>query len=124
MSRCCERPSGQHDNFAHYPQLLAGAGMATGLSKFAGSRVRQRGSSPKLLVANMALTAATDGRPFREALEDRDWWGRLAESAIGAHRVNSAAGTGIEVSWWRERNGATPSRVWRRSAAPSAERVR
>jgi len=31
-------------------------------------------------------------------------WGRLVESAVGAHLLNTAQGTPIEVTYWRERN--------------------
>jgi predicted AAA+ superfamily ATPase len=84
--------------------LLAGAGLVTGLDKFSGSTIRQRGSSPKLQVLNTALASAESGLTFDEAREDRDLWGRLTESAVGAHLANAAA-TGIcEVSYWRDRN--------------------
>lgn len=36
--------------------------------------------------------------------QDAAFWGRLVESAVGAHLVNTAASTEIEVSYWRERN--------------------
>jgi hypothetical protein len=38
-----------------------------GLQKFAGAHVRQRGSSPKLLVRNTALMSAFLGMPQTEA---------------------------------------------------------
>ena len=33
-----------------------------------------------------------------------DYWGRLVESAVGAHLFNSSFGTNISVTYWRERN--------------------
>ena len=33
-----------------------------------------------------------------------DFWGRLVESAEGAHILNSTTGTNIEVFYWREGN--------------------
>ncbi len=44
--------AGNTVTLAHYLELLASAGLITGLQKFAGARIRQRGSSPKLLVRN------------------------------------------------------------------------
>jgi uncharacterized protein len=41
---------------------------------------------------------------FEETRRKPDLWGRLVESAVGAHLLNSALGTPIEVSYWRERN--------------------
>ena len=95
--------AGNTTTLAHYLELLAGAGMLAGLQKFSGARVRQRGSSPKLLVLNTALMSSSLGRSFREVRVDGDSWGRLVESAVGAHLVNTAEGTGVEVFYWRER---------------------
>lgn len=94
--------AGNTTTIAHYLELLAGAGLVTGLRKYAGEVVRQRGSSPKLLVLNTALTTSRAGRSSAEIRRDPEAWGRLVESAVGAHLVNTAAEAGIEVSWWRD----------------------
>ena len=65
--------------------------------------VRERSSSPKLQVLNAALISAQSRLTFDEARKDREFWGRLVESAVGAHLINSATGTGIELFYWRER---------------------
>ena len=96
--------AGNTTTLAHYLDLLAGAGMLTGLAKFSGQRVRQRGSSPKLLVLNTALMTAPAPLDLEAARRDREFWGRLVESAVGAHLINSAVGTRVELSYWRERN--------------------
>jgi predicted AAA+ superfamily ATPase len=88
---------------AQYLELLSGAGLITGLQKFSGARVRQRGSSPKVLVLNTALMTIHSGRSFRDALDDREYWGRLVESAVGAHLVNGLAGTRAGIYYWRDR---------------------
>jgi len=95
--------AGNTTTLAHYLDLLAAAGMLTGLSKYAGQTVRSRGSSPKLQVMNTALMAAQSGLTFNEARTDRDFWGRLVESAVGAHLANAAAEGICEVFYWRER---------------------
>ncbi len=95
---------GNTTTLAHYLELLAGAGMLTGLAKFSGQRARQRGSSPKLQVLNTALLTAPAPLDLEGARRDREFWGRLVESAVGAHLVNSAAGTTVEVFYWRDRN--------------------
>lgn len=94
--------AGNTTTLAHYLELLSGAGLIAGLQKFSGARVRQRGSSPKLLVLNTALITAHAGRSLKDAREDREFWGRLVESAVGAHLVNSLAGTGAAVYYWRD----------------------
>ncbi len=94
---------GNTTTLAHYLDLLTAAGMVTGLQKFSGSVVRRRGSSPKLQVLNTALMTAGGGLSFSEAQRDPGFWGRLVETAVGAHFVNASAGSGIEVFYWRER---------------------
>lgn len=96
--------TGNATTLAHYLELLAGAGMLTGLQKFAGQEVRQRGSSPKLQVLNTALMSAQSGRTLKEARNDSEYWGRLVESAAGAHLANAAAAGVCEVFYWRDRN--------------------
>ena len=92
--------AGNTTTLAHYLELLGGAGMVTGLQKFSGAQVRQRGSSPKLLVLNTALMTAISGFSFGAAREDTEFWGRLVESAVGAHLANAQ----IEVFYWRDRS--------------------
>lgn len=96
--------AGNATTLAHYLDLLAGVGMVCGLQKFAGEAVRQRGSSPKLQVFNTALMTAQSGLSLKEAKSDREYWGHLVESAVGAHLVNAAALGECEVFYWRERN--------------------
>jgi hypothetical protein len=96
--------AGTTTTLAHYLRLLGSAGMLTGLQKFTGARRRHGGSIPKLLVLNTALMTAPSGLRWEEAREDREFWGRLVETAVGAHLVNTSLGTGATVSYWRERN--------------------
>jgi len=67
---------GNTATLAHYLELLEGAGMIRGLQKYSGSRVRQRGSSPKLLALNTALVSAMPGLTFADARRDPGVWGR------------------------------------------------
>lgn len=96
--------AGNSTTLAHYLDLLAGAGMVTGLAKYAGDVARQRGSSPKLQVLNTALLTAQSGLTLREARGDDEFWGRLVESAVGAHLANAAASGDCALHYWRERN--------------------
>jgi predicted AAA+ superfamily ATPase len=96
--------AGNTTTLAHYLDLLNGAGLIAGLSKFSGKRVRQRGSSPKLQVLNNALMSAPLNLTLETPKQDRDLWGRLVESAVGANLVNSSRGKNIEVFYWLERN--------------------
>lgn len=94
--------AGNTTTLAHYLMLLSGAGFLAGLEKYSGQSVRKRASSPKLNVFNTALISAQSPLTFREAMADKDYWGRLVESAIGAYLLTLAAEKKIELSYWRE----------------------
>jgi hypothetical protein len=96
--------AGNTTTLAHYLHLLAGAGMICGLPKFAGDTARSRGSSPKLQVLNTALMTAPMQLDPSEARADPEFWGRLVESAVGAHLANAAASGQCELFYWRDRN--------------------
>ncbi len=96
--------AGNTTTLAHYLEILSGAGMVTGLQKFVGQRVRQRSSSPKLQVLNTALISAQSNRSFENCKKNRDFWGRLVETSVGAHLVNDTTETNTEVFYWRERS--------------------
>jgi predicted AAA+ superfamily ATPase len=96
--------AGNTTTLAHYLDLLAAAGMVRGIPKYAGDVARSRASSPKLQVLNTALMTATSGLDFSEARADREFWGRLVESAVGAHLANDALCGESSLYYWRERN--------------------
>jgi len=96
--------AGNTTTLAHYLDLLSAAGMVTGLGKYAGQAVRRRGSSPKLQVLNTALMTVQQGLTLEEALADREYWGRLVESAVGAHLANAATTGVCELYYWLDRN--------------------
>jgi predicted AAA+ superfamily ATPase len=96
--------AGNTTTVAHYLRLLEDVWLAAGLPKYSGSTVRKRASSPKLLVLDTALMSAVRGLPFEEARGDRDWWGRLVETAVGAHLLARAQWMPQRVMYWRERD--------------------
>lgn len=96
--------AGNTTTLAHYLDLLAGAGMVCGLPKFAGDAARSRASSPKLQVLNTALMTVAAGHTRERAKADREHWGRLVESAVGAHLANAAMRGECTLYYWRERN--------------------
>lgn len=93
--------AGNTVTLAHYLDLLSQAGMLTGLPKYAGQKHRQRASSPKLNALNTALISALASYTFADARNDRSYWGRLVESAVGAHLFNTAFDD-CQVQYWRE----------------------
>lgn len=94
--------AGNTTTLAHYLELLAAAGLLTGLQKYSGREVRTRASSPKLQVLNTALMSAQLDLGLGAVREDREAWGRLVESAVGAHLANAAASGACELCYWRE----------------------
>jgi len=96
------KEAGNTTTLAHYLELLGSAGFVTGLSKFSGQAVRRRASSPKLQVFDTSLITAQSQLSFDEARNDSNYWGRLVESAVGAHLLNIAMNRNIELFYWRE----------------------
>ena len=95
---------GNTSTLAHYLDMLRGCGLLEGLQKYAGQKVRQRASSPKLQVHNNALLTALENVGFKDARQDPEHWGRLVESSVGAHLVNQARVSDLEVFYWRDVN--------------------
>ena len=93
--------AGNTTTLARYLELLSSAGLLTGVPKYFRRQFRSRGSSPKLNVLNTGLMSAASGYSFEEAKADRRFWGRLVESAVGAHLCNTAT-RDINVCYWRE----------------------
>jgi predicted AAA+ superfamily ATPase len=97
--------AGNTTTLAGYLDLLAGAGMVRGIPKYSGQMLRQRGSIPKLQVFNTGLTSAQAAMTFARVRHHPDHWGRLVESAVGAHLAGAALlGEIDDIFYWRERN--------------------
>jgi predicted AAA+ superfamily ATPase len=96
--------AGNTTTLAHYLNLLEGAGLLAGLSKYSGQRVRRRASSPKLQVLNTGLKTALSNLTFEEAKQDAEYWGRLVETAVGAALYSGLQIIGAELYYWSGRN--------------------
>ena len=96
--------AGNTTTLARYLDLLSNAGLIAGLPKYAAQAHRRRSSSPKLNVLNTALMAVASGYTFEEAKADRSHWGRVVESAVGAHLFNTGTHE-HRLHYWRE-NGS------------------
>lgn len=88
---------------ADYLHLLMQAKLLAGLHKYSGQEIRKRNSVPKLNVFNTALMSATEDYTFTEAQADRSYWGRLVESAVGAHLLNTCD-EDSKLQYWRDGN--------------------
>ncbi|OGT44207.1 MAG: AAA family ATPase [Gammaproteobacteria bacterium RIFCSPHIGHO2_12_FULL_40_19] len=96
--------AGNTTTLAHYLQLLSGAGLMTGIEKYYGKKIMQRASSPKILALNTALISANNIIPLEVAKKRPEYWGRLVESAVGAHLINHPTHPTQRVYYWREGN--------------------
>ena len=96
--------AGNTTTLSHYLSLLDTAGLLGGIEKFAADVIRKRSSSPKFQVYNNALLSAQRGELFSEIKADHTGWGRVVESAVGAHLINHASDQGYTVYYWRDRN--------------------
>jgi hypothetical protein len=119
--------AGNTVTLAHYLELLGGAGMVTGVGKYSGSAVRRRASSPKLLALNTALITATARTTLARARADHEAWGRLVETAVGAHLWAHADPD--ELCYWRDGNNEVdwvvrPGKLLRSRDGPMAIEVK
>ena len=85
---------------ARYLELLEAAELIVGLRKHRGEPVIRR-SPPKLLVLNTALVTAPTTRSFDGARADRGYWGRIVESAVGAH-LHQTRSPGVHLGYWSD----------------------
>ena len=67
--------------------------------------VNEKNSVPKHQVYNNALKNIYCEKPFADAVQDRALWGRLFESAIGAHIMSYAYAGDYKVYYWRTKPG-------------------
>jgi hypothetical protein len=81
--------SGNLTTLSGYLTLLGEAGLLTGLEKYAADIIRKRASKPKFQTFNNALLTAGQNKSFDELRNDTKEWVRFAESAVGAHLINS-----------------------------------
>lgn len=93
--------AGNTTTVARYLDLLSDAGLVTGLSRYTPAPHLGRASPRKLNVLNTALMTAPSGYTFEEARADRSYWGRLVESAVGAHLYNTR-GSVTRLHFWRD----------------------
>ena len=94
--------AGNTTTLARYLDLLEAAGLVAGLSGYTTQSLHRR-SSPKLLALNPALLTSVSRFNFRDALADRSFWGRVVESAVGAHLFQTRSPS-TRLYYWRYKN--------------------
>ena len=96
------KDAGNTTTLSHYLSLLSTAGLVAGIEKYSNNIIRKKSSSPKFQVYNTALISAQSNDSFDEAMANPAIWGRLVESAVGAHLLNHAVSGDCTLSYWRE----------------------
>jgi len=98
------KDAGNSTTLSHYLSLLSTAGLVTGIEKYSNNIIRKKSSSPKFQVYNTALISTQSNTSFEEAMGNPAIWGRLVESAVGAHLLNQSVSGDFALSYWREGN--------------------
>lgn len=96
--------AGNTATLAGYIHLLDESGLLCGLQKYSIDTARRKASIPKLQVYNNALKVVYSSLAFDEAITNRQAWGHIFESAVGAYIVSQSFVHRFEVFYWRERN--------------------
>lgn len=96
--------AGNTTTIARYLELLGTAGMLCGLQKYDTKLIRQKSSSPRLMVYDTSLMTATYGQYRSFLLSDPERKGHLVESAVGSFLLAQSAKEHFQVHWWRNGN--------------------
>jgi len=96
--------AGNTTTLSHYLDLLDTAGLLAGIEKYSPNEIRIRSSSPKFQVHNTALISAQRNEIFAEITKQPEEWGRMVESAVGAHLLNHSLTQHFKLHYWRHRN--------------------
>lgn len=113
--------AGNTTTLSHYLHLLNTAGLLGGIEKYAGDIIRKRSSSPKFQVHNTAFISAQSNQTLEQVIKAPAEWGRMVESAVGAHLINMAQSGAFNLFYWRERNEEVDFVVERRGKLVAIE---
>lgn len=94
--------AGNTTTISGYLNLLGQAGLVCALGKYSNDEARRRSSAPKHQVLNNALKTVYSVKTFEQAYADRKYWGRVFESAVGAHITGYAYEGDYKVWYWRD----------------------
>jgi len=95
--------AGNTTTLAHYLTLLKSAGLLTGLQKFSMDKARTKSSSPRFQTYNNALMNCYSFESFNQAKNHPELWGRVVESAVGAHLLTYQE-EGFDLQYYKEGN--------------------
>lgn len=96
--------AGNTTTIASYLQLLSKAFLLALLERWSGTKIKQKGSTPKIIVLDNGIISSMSGNKFKPTLKDKTIWGRLLENAVGAKLYSLAMNSGGELFYWKERD--------------------
>lgn len=95
--------AGNTTTIASYLQLLSKAFLIVPLERWSGNKIRQRGSIPKILILDNGIVSSMTNINYKESKNDKDYWGRLVENAVGIQLYYLAMNTGGELFYFQDR---------------------
>lgn len=94
--------AGNTVTLANYLDLLDKAGIIAALPKHHAKELERRRTSPRLMVYDTSLMCAISDKGRDRILGERDLYGHVLESAVGAYLLGRGPSEGFEIRWWRE----------------------
>lgn len=116
--------SGTVPTIKNYLDILNKSMIVQALQNYSPSRVKEKQSVPKMQVFNNAFRNRFGTFSFDEARVDPAEWGRLVESAVGAHLANRAMTDDYELFYWRNERRQECDYVLRKGQALVAIEVK
>ena len=116
--------SGTVPTIKNYLDILNKSMIVQPLQNYSPSRVKEKQSVPKMQVFNNAFRNRFGTFSFDEARVDPAEWGRLVESAVGAHLANRAMTDDYELFYWRHERRQECDYVLRKGQALVAIEVK
>ena len=116
--------SGTVPTIKKYLDILNKSMIVQPLQNYSPSRVKEKQSVPKMQVFNNAFRNRFGTFSFDEARVDPAEWGRLVESAVGAHLANRAMTDDYELFYWRNERRQECDYVLRKGQALVAIEVK
>lgn len=108
----------------NYLDILNKSMIVQPLQNYSSSIVKEKQSVPKMQVFNNAFRNRFGSFSFDEARVDPAEWGRLVESAVGAHLANRAMTDDYELFYWRNERRQECDYVLRKGQALVAIEVK
>lgn len=116
--------SGTVPTIKNYLDILNKSMIVQPLQNYSPLRVKEKQSVPKMQVFNNAFRNRFGTFSFDEARVDPAEWGRLVESAVGAHLANRAMTDDYELFYWRNERRQECDYVLRKGQALVAIEVK